>query len=345
MKKFLPLVLAFLITLVFFFQMLSGKIPFPGDLLVGHYKPYSTYSFLGYNPGAFPNKGQDFDVLTLLYPDKEFSIDSLKKGIIPLWDPYLFSGNPHFASLQSGAFYPLNFFFFVFPFVYSWAIFIFIQPVLALFFTYLFLRELKLSDKSAFFGGLVFAFSSYSVVWMEYGNIGHAILWLPLVLLSVRKLCKKNSILDYLILIFALSMSILAGHIQVTIYVFCFSFIFALFSIYTGDGQRSATSSFKILSAYVAAFLVCSVQMLPAIELFLNSARSAYTGSSFYNLLIPPYHLATLFVPDFFGNPATNNYWLNGTYIERVMYIGIVPLFFAASTFFAKKTKYFGFLL
>ena len=54
-----------------------------------------------YYPIVFENK-------TLLPPDtlttksyKNFTYDSLKEGIYPLWNPYIFSGMPSFASLSS----------------------------------------------------------------------------------------------------------------------------------------------------------------------------------------------------------------------------------------------------
>ena len=148
------------ISLVFFYPIFNGKVPFPGDLLVGEYAPYDSYTFLGYAPHGYPNLGQDFDVLRLLYPEKEFSIRMSKDLEFPFWNPYNFSGNPHMASLQSGSFYPLNLIFFLFPFVYAWTIFILIQPILAMIFTFLFARELRLGIKSSIFAAITFAFSS-----------------------------------------------------------------------------------------------------------------------------------------------------------------------------------------
>jgi len=335
---------AILVSFIFFTKLVvHGQVPFPGDLLLGEYAPYNSYSFLGFAPGGYPNKGQDFDVLTLLYPAKEFSISVLKSGMIPLWNPYVFSGNPELASLQSGALYPFNVVFFLFPFIASWTIFILISPLLAFFFTTLFLKELKLSLKSSLFGGLIFAFSSYNVVWMEYGNIGHATLWLPLAFLAVLRLEKKISFINFLLLTLSLALSVLAGHIQISIYVYIFVLAFALFNIFFTQNSKIKLLLY-ILFALVLSLGLTAAQLFPSIVLFLNSARSSY-GSSIFNFLIPPYHIVTLFVPDFFGNPATRNYWLNGTYIERVTYVGIVPLLFLVNSLFAKKTKFFWFFL
>ena len=334
-----------LISLAFFHPIFKGFIPFPGDLLVGEYSPYSSYSFFGYAPHGFPNKGQDFDVLRLLYPAKEFSINSFKNLDLPFWNPYNFSGNPHLASLQSGSFYPLNIIFWLFPFISAWTAYIVTQPILAAIFTYFLLRELRLGIKSSIFGALSFAFSSYQVVWMEYGNIGHSILWLPLAMWLSLKNIRQPSLLNSIVLILALTSSILAGYLQDTFYLYIFLFAFIVFNIIVGNKNRLLTKLAGFIPIFILPILLSAIQLLPTIELFFHSARSSYTLSSFLKLLIPSVHLATAFVPDFFGNPATRNYWLSGTYIERVSYIGVLPLFFAVYGIIKKRTHLIWFFI
>ena len=151
------------VTLIFFYPIFKGYIPFPGDNLVGNYKPYSTYTILGFAPGGYPNKAQNFDILKLLYPAKEFTIRMWQSGQVPLWNPYNFSGNPHLASLQAGSFYTFNSLFFIFPFLFAWSFYILLQPIIAGIFTYLFLRKLALGRYASLFGGACFSFSHFSL--------------------------------------------------------------------------------------------------------------------------------------------------------------------------------------
>src|SRR3990167_4406649 len=238
-KEKLSIFLVVAITSAFFFNQmfLKGYVPFPGDLLVGQYNPYNSYSFLGYSPGGYPNKAQDFDVLELLYPSKYFSIEQFKNGEIPLWNPYNFSGTPHLASLQSGSFYPLGLIFYILPFLHAWSFYIYIQPILAGIFTFLFLRELRLGQKGSFLGALSFAFSSYLVVWIEYGNIGHSILWLPLLMFFSLKFLRKPSLSLSLAITAGLTLSLLAGYIQTSFYFFVFLLVFMLFNIISLDRE------------------------------------------------------------------------------------------------------------
>lgn len=346
MRKIFFVILAFVVvSLIFFYPIFKGRIPFPGDLLVGEYVPYNSYPFLGYAPGGYPNKGQDFDVLRLLYPEKEFSIRAFKDFEFPLWNPYNFSGTPHIASLQSGSFYPLNIIFFIFPYLAAWTVFILLQPILTGVFTFLFARELKLSVKSSIFSALVFSFSSYSIVWMEYGNIGHSIVWMPFALWITFKNLKKPTILKSIAISLSLAFSILAGYIQAAFYVFLFLLGFVAFHIFFIDKQNKLKKILTFGSIFIFSILLSAMQLLPMLELFFQSARNSYSYSSFLRLLIPPSHIVGIFAPDFFGNPATRNYWITGTYIERVIYVGVIPLIFILYSFFKKQITIFWFFV
>jgi len=309
---------------------------------VGEYVPYNSNTYFGIAPGGVPNKGQGFDVLRMIFPWKEFAIDSLKNGQIPLWNPYNFSGTPFLANFQNGFFYPFNLVFLLFLKLDAWTLYILSQPFLSAIFTYLFLKELRISKISSVFGGLVFAFSSYMVVWMEYGNIGHSIIWLPFLLFLTEKLINKKSIGYSILFILALTLSILAGYIQTSIYLFIFSLIYMLFRLHQ-EKKLKPKALLHLSFLFVLPVFISSIQLFPTIELFLHSAREAYSIDAISKLLIPPMHIATFFAPDFFGNPATRNYFLEGTYIERVSYIGVIPILFFILAMGKKVPKIFWF--
>lgn len=335
LKYFLLIVLT---TLLFFFPIFSSKIPFPGDLLINH-NPYKGESYLGYLPGTYPNKAQGRDVITQLYPWKYFAIEEIKKGQIPFWNPYNFSGNPQMANFQTAVFYPLNIIYLIFPFNLAWTIFIMLQPILAGIFMYIFLsKALNLSRFSSFIGGIAFAFSSYMAVWIEYGNIGSTLLWLPLVLFLVKKLYEKITALSFLLLVLSLTACLLAGYIQVAFYIYSLSFAYFLFLLFLNKDLWLRKVLFLLLASFIPLCLA-AFQILPTLELFSLSTRGSYTLEQISGQLLPTYHWATVLASDFFGNPASRNYFAPGTYIERVMYIGVLLIFFTALAVRFVKTK------
>src|SRR5438445_69181 len=80
-----------------------------------------------------------------------------------------------------------------------------------------------------FKGFIPFAFSSYMVVWIEYGNIASTLLWLPLILFFIKRIVQKTSFLLLLGLIVSLSCAILAGYIQGIFYMYIVSLAYALY--------------------------------------------------------------------------------------------------------------------
>lgn len=340
-KNVLASLFIFFIVVLFFYKtILHGLVPFPSDLLIAEYNPWKTYSYLGYNPGSFPNKAQYFDVLRQLYPWKTFVLSSIKSGSIPLWNPYNFSGTPLFANFQSAVLYPLNFVYFLLPQIYAWSLLVFLQPLLVGIFSYFFFRKIKISFEASLFSAITFAFCSFSAVWLGYNTIGQVTLWLPLILLGIENLKEKYSIQWSLVLIFSLVSSLLGGHPQLFVYTFIFSLIYLLFSV------KAKKQKIQVIFLFLISLGIGGVQLVPGGELIFNAARSPHTIDFFFHkILIQWWQLIMLFIPDIFGNPATRSYTLPDTYVGDVMYLGIIPLFFIPLALTIKKNFHKTFFL
>lgn len=329
-NKFWPYILIAAVVILFFLPVLKSNIPFSGDLLADT-NPYKTQSYLGYSAGGYPNKAQGADVINEIYPWRSFSISELKQGIMPFWNPYNFSGNPQLANFQTAVFYPLNLLYFLLSFNSAWTLIIMSQPFLAAIFMFFFLKKgIGLKNFPSLIGGISFAFSSYMVVWIEYGNIGSTILWLPLVLLFTKRYFKKPGTLDFLGIVAGLTAAILAGYIQGVFYIYVLSFLYYVYlSFITKGSFKKYKKNIIFLISLALPFLITSFQIFPTLQIFSNSTRGAYTLDQIGKTLAPLYIWITAVFPDFFGNQATRNYWIDGTYIERVLYPGVVIVLFA----------------
>ena len=101
-----------------------------------------------------------------------------------------------------------------------------LQPVLGTIFMYLFATEIGLSTAAAILAAVLFNFSSFANVWMEFTTVWHTILWLPLLLYLVERSVKQQKLRlpQQILYIFALYSAITAGHPQdfINLFLYCF---------------------------------------------------------------------------------------------------------------------------
>jgi hypothetical protein len=188
------------------------------------------------------------DLAALLYPTYHLAAQSLKGGVIPLWNPYLWSGTPFVADIQASLFYPINLIYFwltpevTYRGVMLLAVFHFWLAGVGM---YLFLRSLlpggrveerkngSVKDQgglapphlrtSAFwlaislpslFGALAFMFSDYFIVHFGNLNLIAQAAWLPFIFLFYhRSLSERRPGLAVWAGVF-LAIAATAGHIQ-----------------------------------------------------------------------------------------------------------------------------------
>ncbi len=327
-KTLASLGIFFFVVLLFFWPIFKGYIPFPGDLLIDS-NPYRSLSVLGFNPGSYPNKAQGMDVVTEMYPWRYFTIQELKQGRIPFWNPHNFSGNIHMQNFQSSIFNPFNAFFFLFSFNFAWTLFIMVQPLLASIFFYLFARELKASRFAAVIGGIAFAFSAYMTVWIEYGNIAATLAYLPLLLFFLIRYVKTLEKKYYAGFVISGVLLLLSGYIQGAFYSYGVAGAFVIVLLFKNKKILSVKRVFIFVSMFLLPVFLTFFQLFPTVQVFSQSSRWPYSLKQFQDMLQPIWYWITLFSSDFFGNPAARNYYLSTTYIERVAYIGIPILLFS----------------
>lgn len=318
-SKYSPVLYIILIWVLFSLPyFLNGKILFPSDYLSANFSPWSAYPeyFSAVKNDSMP------DIITQIYPWKFFAIDIYKNFQIPLWNPYSFSGTPFLANYQSAAFSPLNLGFFIFPFIEWWGILILLQPLCAGIFTYIYARSMKLSKVGGLIASLSFMFCGFVTSWMAYGTLVFAILYLPLALFAIEKYMVLKKTRYLLLLAITIPLSFFSGHFQISLYFLLFVIFYLLFKYLQ---TRNVLATCHLLLATGFGLLIAALQLFPSIELYSQSFRSTI----FQKIEVIPWeYTATLFAPDFFGNPVTRNAWF-GHYAEWNMYIGVVGLFFA----------------
>lgn len=326
---FLTIIAAIGLTLIVFWKLpLKGQVPFPGHLLAGRFFPWNTMDWSAYPNGVPYKEFISADTIRQTYPWRILAIDQLKSGHLPWWNPYNFSGSPLLANLQSAPFYPLNFIYWFTTNQTAWIIQVLSQPILAIIFTYLFTRTLGRSHLAAIFSGFTFAFSGFMLVWSQLNTVAHAGLWLPLILFSLSK-AQTNS-RYYLLAIIGLSSSFFAGHAQTSIYVWLFSLAYAFLINHQLSGRHLKSAILKLTTTFGIALAAISIQLFPALELLSLSPRSLPSREIFDQFLMPFGNLVTFLAPNYFGNPATNNFF-GADYGEFMAFFGTIAITLALS--------------
>jgi len=337
-KFFLPIVFFFFLTFFLLWDVfIKGNVPVPADILVGHYYPWKDYVWEGKVAGFPIGNFHLYDIITQVYPWRWFSGEMLKRGEFPLWNPYNLLGAPHLANLPTASLYPLNAIFLILPFLPSWVFYLFIQTILSGTFMYFFLKNLKLKTIASLFGGVAFSFSSFMMMRYEFGIANHTLLWVPLALLAVDKMVKNFSLKWWFVGIGALTLMFLGGYIQAMIYGYAVVLAYVVFRRW-----RKRKNWYFWVGFLVFPLLLASFQLVPFGEQVLQSSRIGGYGAfekGVGKYILPWHRLVGILAPDFFGNPATGNFWEKISYTEFALYVGIVPLIFAIYAIFRVKTK------
>ncbi len=305
------------------------------------------------------------DLVSFLYPLYHFAARNLRRGIIPLWNPYLYGGAPFAADNQSGLFYPVNLLFFLlFPEVtYS------TMELLAVFhfflagaLMYICLRNLRIYEATnlrrlaALSGAIAFMFSDLFVTHFGNLNMIAVAAWLPLIFLCYHRAMAEGRLGMAAAAGAFLGIATLAGHIQITLFIVLTLVLYAVYQSYRAwrDGRRQADKgrvnrmSFLrplvyLFTCLVITFCFAALALIPSYEMASYTVRAemSYQEASRYSL--PPVGLVGLFIPGFFGRgPA--GFWGPWDRVE-VGYIGVLPLILAALAVLFRRDELTRFLL
>ena len=271
------------------------------------------------------------------YPTRLFTASWIREGIIPLWNPYLHSGIPHLANLQSAIFYPFSLLTYLLPYHLSLKLFVVVQFILAGFFMYLFLRELKLSETASFVGSITFIFSGYVFSTLDMLIYLSTLMWTPLVFLFFNKagIRDQGSGVSFKwTLLCGISLALMfLGADPTGLYQTLWALLF--FAIAKGivRSQNLKDKLFSLQPSAFSLFLACLIalglvlfQALPFLEFISFSSRGAgidYAEAARWSF--SPLELITLIFPLVPGQDAPPFFSLNSQGWLSSAYLGIIP--------------------
>ncbi|MFC1625712.1 YfhO family protein [Patescibacteria group bacterium] len=338
-KNTWPYLLILVLVGVFFWKViLKGLVPLPADFIVGVYYPWLDYKW-GYTTGVPVKNPMTTDVVSLIYPEQMLSVDLIKQSVWPLWNRYILAGTPLFANLQAAPFSPTNFVYFIFDKVNAWSVQIILQHVLAVIFMFILLRSWKVSNLGSVFGGMVYSFSGFNLIFSQWNGHTLSSAFIPLIIYFVDGILTKKVRFGYFAgLCLALSLQLLSGYPQVCFYTAIAIVTFYLIKVWKNPKMVLSRTIFLVTSG-VVALGISAFQLFPSVELWGLSQRS-FEPHPFEWAFLPWKKIITFISADYFGNHATQNYWGPQDYTSNTAYIGVVSFMLASLGLrFLKKKK------
>ena len=250
------------ITLAVYCKTLTGKVPFPHEIIL-HFAPWAGLNHAITNQ-PYASIG---DLATQMYPFRAFAARSVRSGNLPLWNPYLLSGTPFLGNSQSAVFYPPNALAYVFTLPVAWGLSLMVRTFLAGIFMVLFIGSLGGSKTAAIIGGVLFALCGFVTAWQGF-PIGDAAIWLPLIFYGVIKLRQTSARTALLITSTAFAMPVIAGHPETAVHMTFAGVLFALALLVIPGISLVSRTEFLLRFALAGclALGIAAIQMLPSVE-------------------------------------------------------------------------------
>jgi len=334
MKRNIIIISIILSISAFFFRnyIFGGKLLFPTNLLVAFYSPWNTEKYPGWT--NIPFKGLGSDNLFIFYPMKTLLRQAVSQHVLPLWTPYNFTGGPVWGDGQSAPMYPLTYLYLLRSLPDAFSIMVILVPTLTMLFTYGMLRHFRLSRLGALFGAVTFAFCGFMSVWMEENPaVSQSAIWLPLLLWLADLLLTAPRKRWFLLFSIATAVMMASGFLQICIYEII---IVGSYSLW-----KNRRRAWIVALAGTAGLLLVAPYLSVTWEAYRLSPRDFVAVPEIRQIFLVQWtHILSLFNPDWLGNPGSFNFFGVGSYYDKALFIGVVPLVFALLGLFAKKSAW-----
>jgi len=341
--------------------LLPGRALLPIDALFG-YPPWQAHRE---NFGVgLPHNPLIADAIIQNYSWKRLARESFAQGELPLWNPYILSGQPFMASGQNGSLYPLGVLFYVLPVEKAYAPFIALHLWIGAIGAYLLARVLGATRLGGIISGLTFGFCGYLVVSFLWPMVVSTAVWLPMLLAVIEwQMQQRQGVRAAVRAIAAggliVGLQFLAGHLEMSLYLLLTSGLYTALRL--AGRLRFEGLPRPLLDGCVALAMVAlgsglaAVQLAPFAEVISANVRSGWSDyEETVGYAMPKERLLAYLLPDLFGNPTHHTYydllaretlptdhtrpngeprtdteWGGKNYVEGTLYVGVLPLLLA----------------
>lgn len=256
---------------------------------------------------------------------RAFLFESIRRGDLPMWCPYLYSGTPFAAELQTGALYPVNFLFLPFSIERALNLHVWIHLCLLGMGLCMWMRSMKRHPLACFCAGALGMFCGPVFLHIYAGHLYNiaAMAWAPWLLLGTELVGQGKYSRGCVLGAFALGMQLYTGQAQYVYYTCIAVGIYSLVQI--PDFKERGKFLVAMGVAVLWSVALAAVQLLPGLSSMSQSARGGKgVGYQFAAMFsFPPENLLTLLVPGFFGDMTGQIYWGRCYLWEMSLFFGV----------------------
>ena len=269
------------------------------------------------------------DVMEQFYPYYSFLREELRKGRLPLWNPYVLNGTPFLATAVSAVLSPLNLLLLPISLESSYEWGALLKLLVAAAGVFLFLRRIGLSSWGAAAGGAAYSFSGYQIFFLLYPNTAVSMcmgwgFW------GVEGLLHRASRTRVAILAVIVCFSILGGQPECSLLALMAWTLYALYRNWRRLGV--------VLGGSLLGVMMSALVLLPFVELVLSGGTLELRSWPGRNpLFMELWELPALLSPYFLGCPFNEPGSLDA--FRGLIYVGLVPLALAFGSFFSRTHR------
>ncbi|MBI3619750.1 hypothetical protein HY214_01235 [Candidatus Roizmanbacteria bacterium] len=272
------------------------------------------------------------DTIILFLANKIFLGKWLAKGVLPLYNPNIFTGVPFAFDIGLGNLHPYNIFFLL-PYPFSLALVTGISTFVFLAGFFLLFNEIAKNNRIALFLAYVLFFSGSGFIRYSNPTIMLVIVHYGLFMWSLKYLDRKQKWLIPLVLGVLMT---LGGHFQFVLFGYILGLIFGLFYL--------KIPLKKIALFYIILFILVSWYFLLAMPIVLESTRLTIRKEYVAIGPVRPFQFLELLFPFLLGYVRNGSFWNVGPTsvllisplvffitvllsLKRQMTKGIIPIF------------------
>ena len=272
-----------------------------------------------------------WDAVDVHYSAQKYFSDNVLAGKLPHWTPYVYSGAPFLADPQTGAWYPLNWPFFlagITPRAIEWELAL--HALLACLGAFLLVRDLLDDRPAAIFAGVIYGFSGFFAGHSSHTGMFQTAAIFPWLLWLFR----RAVIVDWRtyggVAMLVGGCLVLIGHFQSALYSLTALALFVAVMMILDEAGWRKRGLWLLAATLAGACIISAIQVLPGLELAANSVRARADFGNQTNASLTLGSLVTLLAPDFYG-AVSGTYKGPGDITQFFFYQGlIVPVLAAA---------------